>query len=58
MARWPKIVHDKPFVSLLAIAVASLVVGMGISTVVFGLLNSVLFRPLPLSQPDDLGLIL
>jgi predicted permease len=51
-----RMLRKRPLVT--ATAVASLVVGMGVSTVVFGLLNAVLFRPLPLSHPDDLALIL
>jgi putative ABC transport system permease protein len=51
-----RMARKRPLVTV--ISVASLVVGMGAAIVVFGLLNAVLFRPLPVSHPDELAVIL
>lgn len=44
--------------SVTLVAVMSLVVGISLSTVVFSLLNAVLLRPLPVRDPDALGVLL
>ena len=41
-----------------AVALVSLAAGMSAATIVFSLLNAVALRPLPLTKPDDLGLVL
>ena len=41
-----------------AVALASLVIGISLSTVVFSLLNAVLLRPLPVTDPDRLAVLL
>jgi predicted permease len=46
----------RPLVTL--VAVASLVVGLGATLVVFTLLNAALLRPLPVAGPDRLGVVL
>ena len=46
----------RPLVTL--VAVASLVVGLGATLVVFTLLNAALLRPLPVADPDRLGVVL
>ncbi len=51
-----RMVRRRPLVT--AVAMISLVVGMSAATVVFGLLNAVLFRPLPVTDPDRLALVL
>lgn len=51
-----RMARRRPLVT--TVAIVSLVVGLGASMVVFSLLNAVLFRPLPLAHPDELGLIL
>ncbi len=44
--------RDRP--GFTAAAVASLVLGIGLNTVIFGLVNSVLLRPLPVEKPNEL----
>jgi predicted permease len=51
-----RMARHRPLVTI--VALASLAVGMGASTIVFSLLNAVLLRPLPLADPGALGLIL
>ena len=51
-----RMVRRRPLVT--AVSMISLVVGMSAATVVFGLLNAVLFRPLPVTDPDRLALVL
>ena len=51
-----RMARRRPLVSL--VALLSLVVGMSATTVVFGLLNAVAFRSLPVDAPGDLRLVL
>jgi predicted permease len=41
-----------------SVALASLVIGVSLSAVVFSLLNAVLLRPLPVADPDSLAVLL
>jgi putative ABC transport system permease protein len=51
-----RMARRRPLVT--TVALISLVIGMSAATVVFGLLNAVLFRPLPVADPDRLALVL
>ena len=46
----------KPLVSV--VAILSLVIGIALATVVFSILNAAVLRPLPVSAPDDLVVVL
>lgn len=46
----------KPLVSI--VAILSLVIGIALATVVFSILNAAVLRPLPVSAPDDLVVVL
>ena len=51
-----RIARHRPMVSI--VAVASLVVGMALVTVVFTLLNAIVIRPLPVKDPHELVVVL
>lgn len=44
--------------AMTAVALASLIIGISLSAVVFSLLNAVLLRPLPVEDPDRLAVML
>lgn len=51
-----RLARHRPMVSL--VAVASLLVGMSLVTVVFTLINAIVLRPLPVQSPSDLVVVL
>ena len=51
-----RMLRRRPLVA--GVALASLIVGISLSTVVFSLLNAVLLRPLPVADPDRLAVLL
>ncbi len=51
-----RMVRRRPVMT--SVALASLVVGVSLSAVVFSLLNAVLLRPLPVADPDRLAVLL
>jgi putative ABC transport system permease protein len=51
-----RMVRRRPVMT--SIALASLVIGVSLSAVVFSLLNAVLLRPLPVADPDRLAVLL
>jgi len=51
-----RLARHRPTVSL--VSVASLTVGMSLATVVFTLLNAIVIRPLPVTDPDELVVVL
>lgn len=51
-----RLTRRRPLVSV--VAITSLVVGMGLTAVVFAILNAAVIRPLPVHAPDDLVVVL
>jgi predicted permease len=51
-----RMVRRRPVMT--SVALASLVIGVALSAVVFSLLNAVLLRPLPVADPDRLAVLL
>ena len=51
-----RMMRRRPFTT--SVALASLVIGLSLPTVVFSLLNAVLLRPLPVAAPDQLAVLL